>query len=224
MGIKELPKLDQPRAKATHYGLSSLSDIELLTLLIGNGYKGISALEISTSLLTNFKGLLNLSNATLSELKEVKGIKEAKAISLLAIFEFHKRLSIKVQEEEVDEEIDSEYLYNKYKDSLLASHQENLVIVILNKYRKIIFEKTLYIGTENNVAFSYKDIWRELLVHKGRSFYWIHNHPGGKATPSREDTIFTSELFLESKRIKIPLIDHLIIGENGYYSFQNLKK
>lgn len=223
MGIKDLPKLDQPRGKAKHYGISSLSDIELLTLLIGSGYKEVTALEIATGLLTKFKGLKKISDASIEELEEIKGIKEAKAISLLAIFEFHKRLSFK-ENEENEVEVNEDYLYNKYKDILLSSHQENLVIIILNKFHKIIHEKTLYVGTENNVAFSYKDIWRELLTHKGKSYYLIHNHPGGKCTPSKEDIIFTSELFLESKRIKIPLIDHLIIGDNGYYSFQKLKK
>ena len=221
--IKELPTLDRPREKAIHYGVGSLSDIELLSILISSGYKGYSALEISTSLITQFKGLKNLSKAPYYELKNIKGIKEAKALNLVAIFELHNRLLMK--EEEVEKIVATpEYLYSKYKGKLLSSHQENLVLIVLNSYKEIIHEKTLYVGTDKNMCYSYKDIWRELLNHNGRYFYLIHNHPDSSSYPSREDMAFTSELFLESRRIKIPMIDHLIIGEDGYYSFQKLKK
>ena len=158
-----------------------------------------------------------------TELKNIKGIKEAKALNLAAIFELHSRLSIKEKESE-ENEIDGDYLYNKYKEKLSTSSQENLILIVLNSRRRILREKTLYIGTENNMLFSYKDIWRELLISQGKYFYLIHNHPGKSCSPSKEDKIFTSELFLESRRIKIPMIDHLIIGNDGYYSFLDVKK
>ncbi len=221
--IKELPALERPREKALRYGVNTLSDSELLAILISKGYQGSSALEVSNELLSEYKGLSLLSKASFADLMSTKGIKEAKAITLASIFEIHKRLSIK-ETEESEEEVDSEYLYNKYKDILLSSTQENLILIILNSRRRIIREKTLYIGTENNMIFSYKDVWREMLNYQGKYFYLIHNHPGKSCSPSREDIAFTSELFLESKRLKIPMIDHLIIGEDGYYSFQNLKK
>ncbi len=221
--IKDLPTLDRPREKAIRYGLSSLSDIELLTLLISNGYKGNSAFDIAVNLLKEFNGLYALSKASVLEIEKIKGIKDAKALNLVAIFELHNRLLLKEKESE-EIEVNGDYLYNKYKNKLLSNHQENLVLIILNLRRKIIHEKTIYVGTENNVAFSYKDIWRELLNYHGKYFYLIHNHPAAKAEPSRADFIFTTELFIESKRIGIPMIDHLIIGENGYYSFQSMKK
>ena len=221
--IKELPVLDRPREKALRYGLPSLSDIELLTLLISSGYKGSSALEISTELITKFNGLSNLTRTSLAELQKVKGIKKAKALNLAAIFELNNRLIEKsVQEEEV--EVNSEYLYQKYKTKLLNSNQELLIIIILSRKNRITHEKTLYVGTKNSISYSYHDIYRELLNHQGRYFYLIHNHPGTSSSPSKEDIIFTSELFIQSTRIKIPLIDHIIIGEDGYYSFLKEKK
>lgn len=221
--ILELPALDRPREKASRYGLSSLSDTELLSLLISKGYQGNNALELASDLINHFNGLMNLSHTSIPELKKIKGIKDAKAINLLAIFEIHNRLLIK--EVEANQNVaTSEYLYEKYRTNLISSHQENLVLIILNKTHKIIHEKTLYIGTENNVIFSYKDIWRELLNHHGSCFYLIHNHPSGEAKPSDRDIVFTEELFLASNRLKIPMIDHLIIGKDGYYSFQKLKK
>ena len=221
--INQLPTLDRPRERANRYGVDSLSDVELLALLIGKGYQGSNALEVASTLINRFNGLVNLSHTSLEELKQVKGIKDAKANIIKAIFELHNRLEIKKVESEKSI-INTEYLYKKYKTILLGSHQENLVLVMLDKRMNIIHEKTLYIGTENNVIFSYKDIWRELLVHHAKYFYLIHNHPNGESTPSDKDIMFTEELFIESKRIKTPLIDHLIIGKDGYHSFQKIKR
>ncbi len=221
--IKELPTLDRPREKAVRYGLESLSDVELLTLLISSGYRGSNALQLSNDLLNEYKGLKNLSKVSTSELTKFKGIKEAKALNLKAMFELHTRLTKKEMEEEEDEAT-SEYLFNKYKSLLENTDQEHLYLVILNSKRRIIRELRLYIGTENNMLFSYKKIWAELLKNNGKYFYLIHNHPGKTCKPSKEDTIFTSELFLESNRMKIPMIDHLIIGNDGYHSFQEAKK
>ncbi len=221
--IKELPTLDRPREKALRYGVNTLSDAELLAILISKGYQGKSALEVSNELLSEFKGLTMLSKVPFGDLMSLKGIKEAKAITLAVIFELHNRLSLKEKENE-EIEVSSEYLYNKYKVKLSSSTQENLILIILNSRRNIIREKTLYIGTENNMFFSYKDVWREMFSNQGKYFYLIHNHPGKSSSPSKEDIVFTSELFLESKRLKIPMIDHLIIGDDGYYSFQELGK
>lgn len=221
--ISDLPTLDRPREKATRYGLNSLSDVELLAVLIGKGYQGNNALEVSSTLINHFNGLVNLSHASIEELKTIKGIKDAKAIIIRAIFELHNRIEIKKVETEKNI-ANTEYLYKKYKASLVNSHQEVLVLVMLNKNMNIIHEKTLYVGTENNVSFSYVDIWRELLNHHARYFYLIHNHPNGESYPSTQDILYTEELMRESKRMKIPLIDHLIIGKNGYHSFQKLKK
>ena len=96
--------------------------------------------------------------------------------------------------------------------------------MIVNRTNHILFEKILYKGTENNVVYSYKDIWRELLVHQAHAFYLVHNHPNNKAEPSMKDIIFTEEISKEAMNIKVPLRDHIIIGDDGYYSFKNTKK
>ena len=221
--IKDLPILDRPREKALRYGINSLSDIELLTLIISKGYQGSSALEISSTLISKFNGLENLSKVSTKELTKVKGIKEAKALNLIAIFEFAKRISIKKAENSDQIEVTSDSLYTKYK-YLVDAHQENLILILLNHGKNVSFEKTIYIGTENNMIYSYKDIWREILNHHARYFYLIHNHPAQSSSPSKQDIIFTSELMVEAQRIGVPLIDHIIIGDDGYYSFLKQKK
>ncbi len=218
--IIDLPPLDRPREKAKRYGLESLSDVELIALLISKGYQGNNAYDIASELLSKAGGLVNLSKTPTNEYVKTKGIKSVKALTLAAIFELHRRLSTKeIEQEEVD--ASETYLYNKYKSKVASSHQENLFIIVTNSRNKIIHEKLLYSGTSNNIVFSYKDIWREIFSHNGKGFYLIHNHPDGDATPSQKDIIFTKEIYRESKRLETPLIDHLIIGERNYSSLKS---
>lgn len=221
--IQELPRLDRPREKGLRYGTDTLSDAELIAIIVGNGYHGENAREIANNLLEKNNGLIGLSKCSQNDLMNYKGIKHAKALLFSAIFEIHNRLLIK-ELEESEQEIDSEYLYKKYRPIFSRENQENLALVTVDRKNHITFEKIIYKGTENNVVFSYKEIWRELIIHKAYMFYLIHNHPSNEAKPSTRDKVFTDELFKESNRIKIPLKDHIIIGDDGYYSFKNDKK
>ena len=222
--ILDLPTLDRPRERALRYGINELSDVELLTLIIGSGYHGANASEVANKLLTTYNGLDGLSQISITEISKNKGIKESKALLLAAIFEIHKRLNIKKVENSEIDIVNSDYLYQKYFPILENANQEVLILVLVNKRKSIIRELTLYKGTENEVIFSYKEMWRELFIHNAYGFYLIHNHPNNIANPSKKDIIFTSEIVRESQKIRIPLIDHLIIGEDGYYSFEKNKK
>ena len=220
--IKDLPPLDRPREKALRYGIECLSDIELIALLLGSGFKGSNIIEISTALINKYGGLIKLSEVPFSELKKNKGIKKVRSINLTAVFELHKRLNAKTSEQN-EELIDSEYLYNKYR-YLLSSKQETLMLIILSSKKKLIFETVLCRGGANSIIYSYDDIYRHMISYGGKYFYLIHNHPNGDASPSEEDLISTSVIDLRSKREKRPLIDHIIIGSNEYYSFRQKKK
>ena len=120
--IKELPEYDRPREKALRYGVNSLSDSELLSLLLNKGYRGSNILEISTSLLSKYGGLVGLLNIPISELKKNKGIKNVGSLKIALIGEFYKRVSEK-KSYIPNIKIDSEYLYNKYKDQFIYSSQ-----------------------------------------------------------------------------------------------------
>ena len=221
--IKSLPTLERPREKALRYGLNELSDYELLAILLGSGYKGENVMELAFSLLSKYGGLENLINIPFSELKKNKGIKNAKALNLEAIFEFHRRLLFKKYEQN-DEIIDAEYLYNKYYPVLGRANQEQIIVVVLSKYKKIIHESILFKGGEDGVQISLSEIIKEVMSYGGKYFYLIHNHPNGSHQPSKQDTMATSYLFAESRRMKIPMLDHIIISINGYYSFKKMKK
>ena len=221
--VKELPALDRPREKAQRYGIECLSDSELLSILLAKGYQGNNAIQISSTLLNKYGGLKNLSEVPIKELKKNKGIKDAKALILAALFEIHYRLITKDAENE-NVDITDEYLVEKYYPTLSRCNQEILIVVLLNARRKIIFEHILYKGSSNMISINFDDIHHLLANYEARSYYLIHNHPTGDSTPSSQDILATNNLFLQSKKWHIKLLDHLIISRNDYYSFSKMKK
>ena len=221
--IKNLPKFDRPREKALRSGINSFSDSELVAVLLNNGYKGNNILEISTSLLSKYGGIVGLLNVPVTELKKNKGIKDVGALKLALIGEFYKRILEKnsIQENAI---IDDEYLYNKYKSAFDLSTQECLILVILNRRKRIIYETKIYKGQSDRVRIDFKDIYKELAKYDGKNFFLIHNHPSGDCSPSEEDIKSTLDIISESRRMKVRLLDHIIIGDGCYYSFKKMKK
>ena len=184
--IHDLPTLERPREKALRYGIEALSDNELLALIIRSGYHGENASDLANKLISTYNGLEGLSAAPMHDVAKQKGIKSNKALLLAAIFEIHKRLNVKRVEKE-GEMANSDYLYKKYSPQLVDASQEVLILVLVNKRRNIIRESLLYKGTESDVVFSYKEMWRELFIHNAYGFYLIHNHPNNQANPSKKD-------------------------------------
>lgn len=216
--IVELPKLQRPREKALRYGIEKLSDYELLAIIIGSGFVDNSALDIAYKMLSDSGGLRKLIQKPLLDLTSYKGVKEAKGIKLLACFELVKRVEIE-KGNDIDVAVDASFVYWHCKSFISNSNQEYLFIVILNKRHKLIHEMTLYKGNESSISVSVPQILQQVLIHGGRYFYVVHNHPSGSLEPSENDIFMTSELIRQSKRLKIELVDHLIITDEGYYSF-----
>ena len=147
-----------------------------------------------------------------------KGIKDAKALSLAAIFEIAKRYNDK-EVEHSDNIADSEYLLKKYENRLINQELENFILIILDRHKRIIHEATLYKGNNHKLSISFHDIFKLVMMHDGFFIYVIHNHPSGTSRPSKEDIVFTRELANRCDKMEISLIDHLIIAKDGHYSF-----
>ncbi len=218
---KTYQKIDLPREKALRLGLHSLSNAELLCLLIGSGFHETSVLDLSNQLLKKCNGLLGIVDISSTELMEFKGIKKAKALNILAAVELHKRLDLIIGDK--TENIDEEYLYNKYK-YLQNADTEELILVILNSQKVIIFEDVLCKGTSISIHTQPTFLLKSVVRHNGKYFYLIHNHPSGNSSPSKSDLFFTNSLSLQSKALEVCLLDHIIIGREGYYSFKKMKK
>lgn len=220
MGIKDLPKNERPREKAVRYGLESLGNHELIALIIGSGTKGNSALDIAYELLESNNGLNNMSKKPYREFLRIKGLSDVSALKLGATFELFKRLDNFSAEEGAI--ITSEKIYQKYRIKLMSYDQEVLGIIILNRKRKILSEKIIYIGTKFGINTSIRDIFKELLMVGGHYFYLFHNHPSEDVKPSNQDIIFTRQVIMECSKLGFTMLDHVIISYNEYYSFKEL--
>ena len=222
MRIKELPKEIRPREKAFHYGIDTLSDEELLTLIIGSGVKGHSALDISRELISSYLTINSLANANLSSIEEHKGLSRNTALRLLAAFELHNRLNSPLYQHDYSiKNAQDVYLRYRYLENY---SQEVLAIVMLNKKKMIIKEKILYKGTGENIDISPKEVYSELILSHCSSYILIHNHPSGSVEPSDEDVLATEIIENTCKVLQITMFDHIIIYPGGYYSFNECSK
>lgn len=216
--IKDLPENERPREKAFRYGLNSLTNIELLALIIGHGVKGHNALEIATQLIIKGKGLHLLKNLTHEQMKEVPGLNKVSSLRLGAVFTLFKRL----EEDRLNQKqkrLTPPELFLKYREQFYDEFQEQFLLLFLNHRGEIVKERKLYKGTAQYFPLSLSEIFAELLSYKCFSFLIIHNHPGGDPYPSDEDLISTKVIKDEAKKLKITLKDHLIISYDTYFSF-----
>lgn len=215
--IKDLPLNERPREKALKYGISSLSNAELLAVIISSGYKNVSALDLSYNMLSRFGSIQGLANLTIDELLLIKGISLAKAIRLLATFDLLKRYENELNEKKIVLN-DSLSVMNMILPKCIGLKQEVFYLVLLNKKKELIRIEKLYKGTNSSLSISPSDIITTIVKAGASKAYICHNHPSNVVTPSKPDieTFQTLTLFLGT--ISIDLIDSIIIGENECYS------
>jgi len=218
MKIADLPTELKPREKAIRYGIESLSDVELLALLIGSGIRGCSALEIGDNLLRNFIHLKELATADFSSIKSIKGLGGVRSLNLLASFEMHRRLSSPIYNKSKRIEKASD-IFERYQH-LETLEYEVLMIAMLNKKKEIIREITKYKGTSTSFSINLREIIKELLSSNCTSFILIHNHPDGESFPSKNDILITEMIKNKTRDFEMDLDDHVIIFRGGYFSFR----
>ena len=218
--IKELPALERPREKCLRYGVESLSDEELLALIIGSGYKGKNAKDVAYEILSNINGLSGLTRVTYKGFVSYKGISKVKAITLSSLVEIMKRIQRK-NSENTNQPVDNNYLHKIYKTYLKDMTQEVFMVICLDYNKRIIHEEILFKGSESSLNISIKEIIRILLDYNSRFFYIIHNHPSGLSSPSNEDILFTKNLIKKTNALNIPLMDHLILAKDEFTSIKN---
>ena len=217
MKIKNYPQEERPREKAYYYGIESLSNVELLALILRTGNKQESVLELAQRLINEVGGLAYLKDITYHQLVLIKGIKKAKAIEILAVIELTKRLrQVQGISSVIKEPIDG---YNLVKDKLMFEQQEKVIILCLNSRLEVMNEKTVFIGSNNISIISGRELFKEALICGSSRIMVIHNHPSGNPTPSSEDVETTKRLYKMAEELEIEVIDHLIIGRNKFYSF-----
>ena len=217
MKIKEIPINDRPIERLINNGSNVLSNDELLAILLKTGTKEMSAKELGTLILKKIN-INELKNITFEELISIKGIGNKKAAVIMAAIELSKRMNQKVVNIR-NEMSDPLKIYNHYKEILVNEKQEHFYAIYLDIKNKIIKDKLLFIGTINYSMVHPREIFKEAYLIGAISIIIVHNHPSGEVLPSKNDIETTKQLDAVGKLMGIPIIDHIIIGENKYYSY-----
>lgn len=221
MKLKNYPLEERPREKAFHHGIESLNNIELLALVLRTGNKQESAIELAQRVINEIGGFRYLHDINYYQLIQIKGIKQAKAIDVLAIIEIAKRLDKQpVAMSAIKEPRDG---YELLKNQLMFEQQEKVIVLCLNSRLEVIKEKTVFIGGNNISIISGRELFKEALICGSNRVMVVHNHPSGNPEPSIEDIEATERLYSMAKELDIDVVDHLIIGRSRFYSFASNK-
>ncbi|GET26944.1 DNA repair protein RadC [Prolixibacter sp. NT017] len=219
LSIKDWAVEDRPREKLLYRGLASLSDAELIAILIGSGNSEETAVELSRRILGTVKNNLNaLGKLDVEALKKFKGIGEAKAITVIAALELGRRRnqSEALKAKQVTSSRDAaEFLQPVMGD---LSHEE-FWLILLNRHNKIIHYERISQGGLTGTVIDVRLILKKALEKLATSIIIAHNHPSGNLLASESDRKITKQMKEAAKLMEIPLLDHLIITQNGYYSF-----
>ena len=227
--IKELPETERPYEKLELYGEKTLSNAELLAIIIKTGTKQETAIQIAQKILNlNYDpqmGNLNfLKNITLEELMQIKGIGKVKAIQLKAVCELSVRMSKPSNYKKVQVK-STEDLANLVMEELRFEKREYVKLFLLNNKNEILKSIDTAIGGANFANVNMKEIIGEALKIKAPKIILVHNHPTGDPTPSKLDITFTDKLYNAAKMFDIELMDHIVIGDMNFKSvFVETKK
>lgn len=223
--LKEtLPKYLLPREKLGLLGIQTLTEVELLALILGSGIQGKNVLDLSQELISHFKGLDGLGDASWLDIKNtIKGMGEAKAKYIAAIFELGKRRNIEVANRKFQQitseasaiEFAKSHLFELYADEDV----EHFYVIFMNRANVVIKHEEISKGGITATVVDLKIILKKALLCSASSLIIMHNHPSGNLTPSKEDLLITQKLKSAAEMMDIRLLDHIIVSYQGVYSF-----
>lgn len=216
--LKEMPLLERPRERLINVGVENLSDEELLAIILKTGSKEMSVKSLSSYILSSLGGIENLKKLNFHEVKKIKGIGEAKACTLVALSEIARRMNRKVASI-IGTKLNTPLKIFEFYKSKINDNQEEFYCIYLDASKKVIEEKLLFIGTANYSLVHPRDIFKEAYLLNSTGIICVHNHPSGEVKPSTEDINLTIRLKEIGVLLGIRIIDHIIIGDEKYYSF-----
>lgn len=218
--IKDMPENMRPREKLLQQGESSLSDAELLAIILGQGIVGKTALDIANHVLINHEGRLRyLMEATVDELTKEPGIGEAKAVTIKAAVEIGRRISIGQQHKITIKS--PEDVKNAFMEDMRFLDRERFRVLYLDRKNGIILWEDVSVGGLHSSIVHPREVFKTAVKNSAASIILIHNHPSGDPTPSKEDVETTKGLIEAGKIMGINVLDHIIIGYDSYCSLKN---
>ena len=219
--IKDIPLNERPRERLINKGVEYLSNEDLLAILLKTGTKDYSVKTLASNILKQIENINNLKDINLESLIKIKGIGKAKACEILAAIELGKRLNQKIDNLNQIKVYSSSSIYEYYQAKLGDKLQEYFYCVYLDTKNHIIKDKLLFIGTINESLIHPREIFKEAYLLSASSIICVHNHPSGNINPSNNDIIMTKQLIEVGKILGIKVLDHIIIGKDNYFSFND---
>lgn len=222
MKLKDYINEEKPREKLKSNGVKNLSDSEILSILLRTGTKKESVNELSTRLLKEAGSLKVLCEMSYNRLCEIEGIKSSKASTILAAVELSKRA-----QKEYNSKIkfnNSLDIFNYYRNDFIGEKQEHFYILLFDTKMNLIKKEEIFRGTVDNVNVHPREVFNIAIKESASFIIVMHNHPSGDTAPSKEDIEMTNTLIKTANIIGIKLLDHIIISNEGYYSFYSEEK
>lgn len=217
--IKELPLDERPREKMKERGAQAMGNSELLAILLRTGAAEESALRLAENLLEREGGLAGLGRATLEEVEQVRGIGEAKAVTLLAAMELGRRVASLAPQDRpairTPEDV-AALLMPRFR----YETRESFVAVLLSTKNHVLKTAVISVGSLNASIVHPRELFREAINASAAAVIVAHNHPSGDPTPSPEDVELTRKLAEAGKMLDIPVLDHVILGDGKYISLK----
>ncbi|AUS10391.1 hypothetical protein C1X05_05995 [Laceyella sacchari] len=219
MLLRDVPEEERPRERMIRLGPNYVSNAELIALLLRTGSTGESVMTLAQRVLNKGGGLKGLTRLSLQELMGIHGIGPAKAIQLMAGIELGQRISRMMPEDRhAIRSPDDAACY--VMDELRFLQQEHFICLYLNTKYRVIDKKCIFKGSLNTSVVHPREIFHEAIRCSAAAIICVHNHPSGDPTPSTEDLLVTERLVEVGKLLGIDVVDHLIIGDQTYFSMK----
>lgn len=216
--IKDIPINERPRERVLNDGVESLSNSELLSIILRCGTRDKSVKDLSLEIISLVGEISNFKDFTLNKLLSIKGIGYVKAIELISVIEFSKRI-YSGNEKRFVKITNASDVFKFYKDLFLDVKQELFYCLYLNNKNCVIERKLLFMGTINRSVVHPREIFKNAYLTSASGIICIHNHPSGDVKPSIEDRRLTKALVDIGNVQNIPILDHVIMGDDTYFSF-----
>lgn len=216
MKLKDIPKDGRPRERFLKHGPETLSDAELFAIILRTGTLGENVVDMSNRLIAEY-GLDNLFECSLKELQEIKGIGPSKAMQILAMSEILKRIHL--SEKPIKKISCAEDVFNFMHDKLKDKKEEHFYVLMLNNQNNIIAEQLISKGTLDASIIHPREVFKPAIKNSASKIILVHNHPSGNPEPSKEDFEITERIISAGREIDIKVLDHIILGRRGFWSW-----
>lgn len=213
-----MPKERLPRERMAALGVEMLSDTELIAILLNTGSKGRNVLELAWDLLNSAGTLRSLRMMSLNEISAIEGIGEGKGARVLAAMELGRRAALE-DKRFMPKISSSKDVLDFLADEMRSLEQETVRVLLLNTKHMLLHSAVISVGGLNYSPIHPREVYKQALKFSAAGIILVHNHPSGEAAPSEQDIKLTKRLKEAGEIMGIPLLDHLIIAETGYYSF-----